>query len=460
MAAGAVPLSQSNEARETRPAERAEVREDFNNDGYNDLVIGAPEGGDDGAGYLTVVYGSADGLDLSNTTTIGQPADEDDEFREGFGHEMRAEDLDADGITDLVVRAKHSSSELVVFWGAEERGLSDKDMAGLGKTHKMTSGDFDGDGKQDLLVTPSMAAENSELLRGPFTRDGEPAERQGVDLSDPVSYRDVFTFAAGDVTGDGVDDLVVIQSMEEGGRTGQFFTGGSDGLTRQDTEIPMALSATIGDFDGDGHGDLAYREVEGGIIEGPWRDAGTVHVLYGSESGFGDRKATFTQASPGVPGAHEEGDLFGAALSAGDADGDGYDDLAVGIPGEAIGDRANAGSVVLLRGSSEGLTGEGSQAISQDTAAVPGVAEAGDLHGANVRLLDVDNDGKADLSVSAPREDGGNGAVWSFPGTDSGVSAADAVSFAPGDIGAAPDGATFGIAFANSTDDILWGIDH
>ena len=462
VAAGAVPLADDKSdgkrpAADGSAAERPQIHEDFNGDGYNDIVIGAPDG-EDGLGYLTVVYGSAEGLDLSTTTTIGQVSDEDDEFREGFGHRLLAEDLDGDGVTDLVVRTQ-SSSKVVALWGAEDRGLSADDSVELGKSDQLTSGDFDGDGERDLVLTPHMAAEKSELLRGPFTRDGQPAERQNTDLSDPSGFVDVFELAAGDVTGDGADDLVLLQSMEEGGRKGQFFTGGSDGLTRQDTEIPMGLSATIGDFDGDGHGDLAYREAEGGIVEGPWTDAGTVHVHYGSKSGFGDRKATFTQATPGVPGAHEKGDMFGAALSAGDVNGDGFDDLAVGVPGEAIEDKAKAGAVVLLKGSAEGLTGAGAQAFSQDTAGVPGVAEAGDFMGAGVRLLDVNNDGMADLTASAPGENGYDGAAWSFRGTSSGVSTSDGISFAPGDIGADPTEATFGAVFSNSTANILWGIE-
>ncbi|OEV25562.1 hypothetical protein AN219_25635, partial [Streptomyces nanshensis] len=63
------------------------------------------------------------------------------------------------------------------------------------------------------------------------------------------------------------------------------------------------------------------------------------------------RTSTLTQNSPGVPGVNEEGDEFGKALAAGDVNGDGYADIAVGVPGEDIGSGASgkdAGAVVQL----------------------------------------------------------------------------------------------------------------
>ncbi|MDJ1136133.1 FG-GAP-like repeat-containing protein [Streptomyces iconiensis] len=437
---------------------KVEVREDFNGDGYNDLAIGAPEGNGK-AGYVAVVYGSANGLDTKTRTVIDQdtegvPGTAEEGNR--FGSKLVARDLDGDGVTDLAVQAQSAGgSALTVLWGAKGEGVTGKDAVRHADVEEPVGGDFDGDGKSDLFVADNGAGD-SKLLRGPFSRDGKPAAEQSVDLSDGDA--EVYQLMAGDVTGDGADDLVVARAMEESSRPGAFFKGGKSGLTKVNDKAPEAQNGAIGDFDGDGFGDLAYRVPLGGVIEGPWSEPGSVKVVYGTAKGLGTRTATFTQATSGVPGANEEGDIFGTSLAAGDANGDGYDDLAAGVPGEAIGTKDKAGSAVLLKGSKKGLSGAGAQAFSQDTTGVPGVAEAGDLFGTNMRLLDTNGDKKADLAVSAPGENNYNGAVWSVPGATAGLDPAKSTSFSPEDLNASPDGATFGSVFNNSATSPLWGI--
>ena len=64
-----------------------------------------------------------------------------------------------------------------------------------------------------------------------------------------------------------------------------------------------------------------------------------------------------SQSSPGVPGASEEGDTWGAVVAAGDFDNDGRADLAVGAPGEDTGQGVDVGAVVVLWGGTGGLSG-------------------------------------------------------------------------------------------------------
>ncbi|WKX69481.1 FG-GAP repeat protein [Streptomyces sp. XD-27] len=88
----------------------------------------------------------------------------------------------------------------------------------------------------------------------------------------------------------------------------------------------------------------------------------------------------------------------------GDFNGDGYADLAVGMPKAAVGGKAKAGFVNVVWGSPKGLGGKGSTTISQDTTGVPGTAEAGDLFGTAVAAADLNGDGYSDLTVTAPGE--------------------------------------------------------
>ncbi|GGR83455.1 hypothetical protein GCM10010252_22700 [Streptomyces aureoverticillatus] len=88
-----------------------------------------------------------------------------------------------------------------------------------------------------------------------------------------------------------------------------------------------------------------------------------------------------------------------------DFNGDGYADLAVGVPAATVGGKAAAGYVSVVWGGPEGLRPGGNVRITQSTANVPGTPEAGDRFGAAVAVTDVNGDGHADLAIGAPGED-------------------------------------------------------
>lgn len=105
------------------------------------------------------------------------------------------------------------------------------------------------------------------------------------------------------------------------------------------------------------------------------------------------------------------------AARAGDVDGDGRADLAVGAPDGTIGGKKSAGYVTLVRGAASGVTTANSDHIDQASPGVPGTPEAGDHFGESTALADVNGDGHADLIAGAPEENVANG---SDPGTDAG----------------------------------------
>ena len=177
---------------------------------------------------------------------------------------------------------------------------------------------------------------------------------------------------------------------------GQLFT--QVGGAVEDGDFFGATLAT-GDFNSDGAADLAV----GAPFEdvGPDKLAGAVSVLYssgGALSTAGGR--LFTQ----VAGSVEDFDLFGLSLAAADFDDDGFADLIAGAPWEAVGSRGLAGAVSIIPGSGGGLTTAGGQLFTQ----VGGAIEIDDQFGAEVGTGDFDNDGIADLAVSAPAEDVGS----------------------------------------------------
>ncbi|MET8947535.1 FG-GAP and VCBS repeat-containing protein [Streptomyces sp. NPDC004542] len=140
--------------------------------------------------------------------------------------------------------------------------------------------------------------------------------------------------------------------------TAAALTGGL--LTFAATTASAADSARVAkaDFNGDGTGDVV-TSAPTAYVSGH-KGAGQIVALYGSASGISSAKrATLSQNTAGVPGTAETGDMFGGALAYADFNGDGYDDLAVGSPREKVGTDTDGGALAILWGSASGLTGKG-----------------------------------------------------------------------------------------------------
>ncbi|WP_030889429.1 FG-GAP repeat protein [Streptomyces sp. NRRL F-5053] len=460
--AGAAPdASGGSQAAVAKGSAAAAKKVDFNGDGYADTVTsatGGSAGGVKGAGYVAVVYGSANGPDTAHPQIIsradaGIPGEAEE--GEGWGRYLTTGDFDGDGVTDLVVGNSRSNEGPVVVHGVKGKGLEGADQLEAKTGGKqLAAGDVDGDGKDDLVTSRSDNWGGLQVLHGPF-KGGQVADTEKIDPD--VGDSDLRSIVVGDVTGDGIDDIFATYDFEEMSRKSQFFKGGKSGVGKG-TEVEDAATATIGDVDGDGHGDVVIRTVPGGVLEDLPYDHGTVKVLYGTDDGpSASRTTTLTQNSPGVPGANEEGDEFGASLSAGDVNGDGYADIAVGVPGEDIGSGASGkdtGAVVQLYGGKGGLSGTGAKNYDQGTAGVPGAVEADDHFGQAVHLGDVNGDGKDDLAVGAPGEDGTSaepdaGAVWSLPGSAKGLTTDNVASWGPSTLKAPAANANLGATFPN-----------
>src|SRR4051812_40360155 len=126
------------------------------------------------------------------------------------------------------------------------------------------------------------------------------------------------------------------------------------------TPVSAASVARAWDFNGDGYRDLAVG------VAGENHGAGGIAVLRGGASGLSTSGVLrLSQSSPGVPGAAEDGDQFGATIASGDFDGDGYADLAVASPGEDSTTDEDIGSVTVLYGGPNGLTATGSQTLGR-----------------------------------------------------------------------------------------------
>ncbi|MFF3691679.1 FG-GAP and VCBS repeat-containing protein [Streptomyces sp. NPDC002187] len=454
----------------TASAAPSGLQGDFNGDGYRDLAIAAPiakVAGKSGAGYVAVVYGTKNGLDKSKRTLISQDTagvPGVPETGDYFGDRLTAGDLDGDGYTDLVVGVhgeRIGSTDdfgvLTVVWGGADGLKTATDITSpLPQSRNelgwdVAAGDFDGDGSTDLAAV-NISSPELNIFKGPVSRTGKAAALVGIDTMEETGINS-DKLVAGDVNGDAATDLLVMGQELSGDnyRTRSvLYKGGAGGLTPAG-KVAGGYAGAIGDVNKDGYGDIVTGNfMEKSTTEPHGGLGGAITVTYGSATGLSTRTPVrINQDTTGVPGTAEKGDTFGWSLSAGDTNGDGYADIAVGSMGEALGSKTGAGSFYVLRGSASGLTGSGAKSFSQDTAGVPGSAEARDYFGASVRLVDSNADGRAELAAGAYAENAGAGSLWLFKTGASGITATGSTTFGSTSLGGPSGLAYFGDELAH-----------
>lgn len=289
-----------------------------------------------------------------------------------------------------------------------------------------SGGDVNGDGYADVLVgavkytvTTYKGGAVFGFFGSPSGLDATPdwifgGDQSGAELGTAVAF-------AGDVNGDMIDDIIVSAAKynHDQPREGQVyvFYGSVSGLSStpdwtfesDQTDAYLGVSVdTAGDINGDGFDDV--------IMGAKWyangeSNEGAVFLFYGSASGLSE-----------TPDRIIEGNQVGASLGsavagAGDVNGDGFDDVLIGAPlHDDLGE--DEGIVYLYLGSGAGLCDapiwsvKGSQT---DMRMGQAVSAAGDVNG----------DGKADILIGAPGFDiDANpdvGAAFVFAGTATGA---------------------------------------
>ena len=170
-------------------------------------------------------------------------------------------------------------------------------------------------------------------------------------------------------------------------------------------DLPAAAascgSGVRGDVNGDGYAEVVIGE------PGDSNDRGAVHLLYGHKRGLVVKASGtalddqyFTEDTSGVPGVSEVGDRFGASSELGDFNGDGCADLAVGAPGE---DQLT-GIVMLLYGSSRGITTTGAHSYTITDLFGAAESSAGQIFGSVLTVGDLNDDSITDLAIGAPEK--------------------------------------------------------
>jgi hypothetical protein len=389
---------------------------DVNGDGYDDVLVGAPLHSQlaekDGAAYL--FYGSDDGLSATAGWVTGSGYKGSQ-----FGQSLdSAGDVNGDGYDDVIVGAyRYKNGDLdteegaaFLYYGSAD-GLSktpgwqvESDQTGAQLGYAVAgAGDLNGDGYADLAVGARYFTDNEEKQGGVYvyygTKSGPETTYDRLFSGDQMgAYFGSALGAAGDLNGDGYDDLVVgapgldYQELDAG--AAYVFHGSQDGLGmtwdwRAISDQPEAgfgvAVSTAGDVDGDGYDDV--------IIGAPgyaYEPAalGSVFVYHGSKNGLPEQASW--RADSGQSTA-----WFGmAAGTAGDVNLDGYDDVIVGAY-KYNADQPDEGSTFVYFGTPTGLRSYYGWWTAGDKADAwfgYAVATAGDVNG----------DGSADVLVGAP----------------------------------------------------------
>ena len=362
---------------------------DVDGDGYDDIVVGAPYDDDNGtnSGSVYVYYGTSTGISSSSEDKL---AASDAAAVDYFGWSVSgAGDVDGDGYYDLIVGSFYdddngsTSGSAYVYYGTS---------TGISSTpeHKLTAS------------------------------DGAAGDNFGRSVS-----------GAGDVDGDGYDDVVVgARGDDDNGTTSgsaYVYYGTSTGIsTGSEDKLLAGDGATkdifgwsvsgAGDIDADGYDDLvvgAYGDDDGG------GNSGSAYVYYGTSTGiaaataFQDKLVASDAAST---------DYFGWSVSgAGDVNGDGYDDLVVGAYGADASGETDSGAAYVYYGTSTGISS------TSESKLVAEYAVASDYFGIAVSGAgDVDGDGYDDVWIGADHDTtfGGtnSGSAFVYYGTITGVS--------------------------------------
>ncbi|MFB3907337.1 MAG: VCBS repeat-containing protein [Candidatus Eisenbacteria bacterium] len=432
---------------------------DTNGDGFSDILIGAGayDNGQVGEGHVVLYLGSATGL--AGTPHREWESNQSDTY---LGDAVAtAGDVNADGFADVILgepnldAGQEDEGSVLAYCGSPTGPGSsifaidsDEAFAGLGWA-VATAGDVDGDGRSDILVgAPFADAGGSNRGRvqifaafadhygnADFTAENNQA---GAGMGHAVGMADV--------NGDGYSDLLGAAWFYDAGETNEgrayCWLGGYEGISNpadwyrdgnQTNAFYGHVIASAGDVNGDGYDDVA---VTAPGYDDVLANEGKVWVHHGSATGLS------ADPSWSARGQQADSDFGWSAASAGDVNGDGYGDLIIGKP-DHDNPQTDEGAALLYLGSAGGLQ------------SAPVIGWEGNQDGANAGFSvacagDVNGDGYSDVISGAPLYDtaqGNEGVVFVFFGS-------------PGDLDPSPSqtirrgfpGMKFGISIDSASD--------
>ncbi len=376
---------------------------DMNGDGFDDVISGAP-GFASGKGKMYVYYGAASMDSYSDITKTGENSSDH------FGYSVSdAGDLNGDEFNDILAGAygANTSTGKAYFYQYRTdppRTLADLTLTGdAGSLFGIISsdaGDVNGDGYSDFIVGASGSNESRGrvfIYYGGIYMDNIPDfTKSGISIGQSFG---VSVSKAGDVNGDGFDDVIIgsnSNGLESNGKAEVFF-GGVNMDTLPDVTMYEQQSGTrygekssnAGDINNDGYDDVIVSDMDYNNFEG------RSYIYYGGA--YMNNTIDLILSGSGVS-------QFGYSYAAEkDLNGDGYSDLVVGARSYGFG----KGRVYIYYG---GM----SMDVNPDVI-LEGLV-SGEEFGTDVGAGDVNGDGYDDVICGAPFYDSYTGRIFLFYG--------------------------------------------